>query len=260
MGSSLRMLLPIRRRTGGAPTLFCIHPAIGLAWGYAGLVRYLDEEYPVYGLQSPVLADGEAPGETLRDLAARYIEEIRRVQPRGPYMLLGYSAGGPIAHAMAVELRRCDESVPVLIMLDSRAGALSFAPDRGGLLRILLAECGAIVSPDVEPTWEQTAGLLKEAGSVFGALTATDLQKLTRGVDDLVGRLGRHRPEVFDGDLLFFTSNDEPADREPNASTWRRLVTGEIQLHQTDFGHYQLTTQPALTMIGPVVAEYLRRR
>ncbi|BDT92415.1 dimodular nonribosomal peptide synthase [Nocardia sputorum] len=260
VGSSLRMLLPIRRRTGGAPTLFCIHPAIGLAWGYAGLVRYLDEEYPVYGLQSPVLADGEAPGETLRDLAARYIEEIRRVQPRGPYMLLGYSAGGPIAHAMAVELRRCDESVPVLIMLDSRAGALSFAPDRGGLLRILLAECGAIVSPDVEPTWEQTAGLLKEAGSVFGALTATDLQKLTRGVDDLVGRLGRHRPEVFDGDLLFFTSNDEPADREPNASTWRRLVTGEIQLHQTDFGHYQLTTQPALTMIGPVVAEYLRRR
>ncbi|MFE7802167.1 amino acid adenylation domain-containing protein, partial [Nocardia sp. NPDC057440] len=103
-GDALSVLLPLRA-AGTDPPLFCVHPAIGLAWGFSGLVQHLGPDRPVQGLQSPTLTDPAARFDTLDQLAARYVREIRSVQPHGPYHLLGYSLGGTIAHAIAVQLR-----------------------------------------------------------------------------------------------------------------------------------------------------------
>ena len=37
--------------------------------------------------------------------AAYYLEEIRHVQPHGPYLLGGYSFGGLVSYEIALELR-----------------------------------------------------------------------------------------------------------------------------------------------------------
>ncbi|RDI54165.1 non-ribosomal peptide synthetase [Nocardia mexicana] len=295
---ALRVLLPLRTE-GTRPPVFCVHPAIGLAWCYPGFVRYL-EGHPVYGLQSPGITDGGGD-RTVRDLAVRYTQEILRVHPRGPYVLLGYSAGGPIAQAIAVELQRRGAAVAALVMLDSRAGAVAtteITDDRMPTPAQLLAEFGGVtVADDAELTSEDAAGLLARAGGLFGALTAADLDHLYRDFRHLAEQTTAHRPETFDGDLLFFTSTDhrdaeqpdtrdpepgdsesrdrepggpnsrdresrdaEPRDAESNAASWRPFVTGEISAHQVEFGHNQLTTPEALEVIGPILAEYLRRR
>jgi syringomycin synthetase protein SyrE len=54
-------------------------------------------------------------------IAARYIAAIRTVQPKGPYRLMGYSAGGVIVYAMAEALLAQGESVEFLGIIDSRA-------------------------------------------------------------------------------------------------------------------------------------------
>src|SRR5207248_9775373 len=71
---SLRILLALRPSGHRAP-VFCVHPAIGLAWCYTGFVPHL-ADHPVYGLQSPGLADGGSAERTVRELAARYVERI----------------------------------------------------------------------------------------------------------------------------------------------------------------------------------------
>lgn len=49
--SALDVLLPLR--TAGEETpLFCVHPAGGLSWCYAGLMSSLEADYPIYGLQA----------------------------------------------------------------------------------------------------------------------------------------------------------------------------------------------------------------
>ncbi len=40
------------RANGTRPPLFCVHPAAGVSWVYSGLLRYLEPDRPVYGLQS----------------------------------------------------------------------------------------------------------------------------------------------------------------------------------------------------------------
>ncbi len=83
------MVIPLRPN-GERPPLFCIHPGIGLSWGYAGLVQYLAKDRPAFGLQLPLLSGGPDFG-SVQQLAHRYVEEIRTVQPHGPYHLLGWS-------------------------------------------------------------------------------------------------------------------------------------------------------------------------
>ncbi|MEV6769958.1 amino acid adenylation domain-containing protein [Nocardia sp. NPDC051030] len=250
---SMRVLLPIRP-TGDGPALFCIHPAVGLAWCYGGLVQHIDRAHPIYGLQSPGVTDGGSAERTVHDLAVRYVEEIRRVQPNGPYHLLGYSAGGPIAHAIAVELRRRGEQVPALIMMDARADV---APDDSAIppLSVLLAEFGGIDVPpeQAELTPAETARLLESTGV---ALTPADLDHLYTDLQHLLRQIAAHKPEVFDGDLLFFTASGNP-DPTPNVATWSPYISGRIHDHPIPFPHNHLITPAALALIGPTVNSYL---
>ncbi|WP_306359684.1 non-ribosomal peptide synthetase [Nocardia sp. CC227C] len=245
------IVLPLRS-TGTAPALFCVHPAIGLAWCYAGLVRYIDPARPVHGIQSPELSEGG----TVRDLADRYADEIQRTQPHGPYHLLGYSAGGLLAHAVAVELRRRGAAVPSLIMMDARADA-EVTDDGMPAPELLLAEFGGVDVPEgVAITAERAAELLR-ATTGAAALTAADLDRLYRDLRRLLHRIGAHRPGVFDGDLLFFTAAAGPP--EPNVDTWAPYIDGEIHEVTLEFEHNRLITPEALAHIGPHVDAYLAR-
>ncbi|MFE3023107.1 amino acid adenylation domain-containing protein [Nocardia tengchongensis] len=253
---SMRVLLPMRPQ-GDGPALFCVHPAIGLAWCYGGLVRHIDGAHPIYGVQSPGVTDGGTADRTVHDLAVRYAEEIRRVQPEGPYRLLGYSAGGPLAHATAVELRRRGAEVPALIMLDSRADVAAADDTAIPPLSLLLAEFGGI---DVPPelghlTADRAAELLESAGISF---TATELENVYGDMCHLLRQITAHEHEVFDGDLLFIAAagNSDPI---PNVSTWRPYITGRIDHRPVEFGHNRLTTPEAWEAIGPMVAAYLSR-
>ncbi|MEO7079168.1 MAG: amino acid adenylation domain-containing protein, partial [Rhodococcus sp. (in: high G+C Gram-positive bacteria)] len=116
LDSAFAVVIPLRGQGSGTP-LFCVHPGIGLSWGYSGIVRHLAADRPVYGLQLPSISEGGA-FESIQALAHRYVEEIRKVQPSGPYNLLGWSLGGAIAHAVAVELRRGESIVESLTILD----------------------------------------------------------------------------------------------------------------------------------------------
>jgi thioesterase domain-containing protein len=107
-------LLPIQPDGDDAP-LFLVHGAGGdVLWGYANLARHMKRDRPIYGIQSP---DGEEVS-TLEEMAQRYLERIRAVQPDGPYQLGGYCFGGNVAQEMARQLEEQGESVALLALLD----------------------------------------------------------------------------------------------------------------------------------------------
>ncbi|WP_241387746.1 amino acid adenylation domain-containing protein, partial [Rhodococcus sp. CH91] len=116
------VLLPIRT-AGSRRPLFCVHPIVGLAWCYAGLTRYIEADRPLYGLQSPALTEPDFEPRSLREIAGRYVEEIRSVAPDGPYDLLGWSLGGTLAHEIAVQLQAEGAEVATLVMIDSYSRA-----------------------------------------------------------------------------------------------------------------------------------------
>jgi hypothetical protein len=117
--NAFNVLLPIKPRGNRFP-LFCVHHGFGLSWGYIGLSKHLHLDQPIYGLQARGFVDGEQSATTLEDMALDYIEQIRRIQPHGPYCLLGYSFGGTVVHTMATYLELQGEQVALLAVMDTR--------------------------------------------------------------------------------------------------------------------------------------------
>ena len=83
------------------------------------MAEQLPEGLAVYGLQAPGLEGEAEPLESVEDLAAYYLQAIRRVQPSGPYRLGGWSFGGLVALEMAQRLSAIGEAVEWLGLLDS---------------------------------------------------------------------------------------------------------------------------------------------
>lgn len=99
--------------------LFLVHPGGGTALNYVHLVRHLAAEVPVYGLQARGLDGRDEPHRSIEQMAAAYVEEVRRLQPEGPYLLAGHSLGGVIAFEMARQLQERGQHVGLLALFDS---------------------------------------------------------------------------------------------------------------------------------------------
>jgi len=113
-------LIPIREG-GSKPALYLVHGGGLHVLFYQNLVKFLDEDQPIYALQAKGLNGGEEPLDCIEDMAAHYIAEIRAQNPTGPYNLAGYSLGGLIAWEMAKQFQEAGQTVPVLALFDSVA-------------------------------------------------------------------------------------------------------------------------------------------
>ncbi|MBF6351057.1 amino acid adenylation domain-containing protein [Nocardia flavorosea] len=175
LGRRLDHVLRLRDRGAGEP-LFCVHPVGGTAWQFAPLARRLRADRPLIGLQLPALRGADSGAGTLDELAARYLETVREIQPVGPYHLLGYSLGGNIVHAMAAALTAGGAEVAFVGLVDShplaglaeQAGAAladparldrllpelpEDAPDLAALIRGAAGELLRMVTKSVAPQY-----------------------------------------------------------------------------------------------------------
>gem|GEM_PF-714427 len=120
-GEPLSSSLVALNASGGREPLFCIHPVGGSVVCYTALPQALGEDWPVYAIQDERLNDRrEPPFSSITELARQYIAEIRHVQPKGPYFLLGWSFGGIVAHEMACQLEQAGDTIGILALLDAR--------------------------------------------------------------------------------------------------------------------------------------------
>ena len=114
--------LLVRLNSGTEPQhapLFVVAGAMGNVLNLRHLARIADPRRDFYGLQARGLGGDVEPHRTLEAAAEAYLEEVRRVQPRGPYYLGGFCIGGVAALEMARTLKDAGEEVRLIAMLDS---------------------------------------------------------------------------------------------------------------------------------------------
>ncbi|WP_169330949.1 amino acid adenylation domain-containing protein [Gordonia sputi] len=250
---------------GSKSPLFCVHPAGGLAWFYGGFVPYLDDR-PIYGLQDPHAVSGEPFASSVEEMAQRYLAEIRRVQPEGPYHLLGWSLGGYVAYAMATALRESGEEVAFLGVMDSAPVPVAQDVEPAAADRVRLG--GEFVGDflggwrdlfdlgeDVEASSaEEVAAIVRDKIASLGLLRDEQVQWVMdsfAGGEQLVERF---RPDPFDGSLLVFTATRDKEDPSAVARSWEPHVAGDVVNVDVDADHLGLANADALAVIGPVLA------
>jgi amino acid adenylation domain-containing protein len=218
---------------GSGVPLFCLHAVSGVSWPYQVLGGYLD--CPIIGIQQTSPDDTPEP-RSLRDMAETYADRIQAHQPSGPYHLLGWSFGGVVAHAVAVELERRGGVVARLVLLDAEPrlnSTASRAVDRRQL--------------------DEIVGVRNESAS-YRAL----LDRLVHNFDTNVGAYRDHEAGLFHGDLVMFCAEPDGTDRRSVLRrSWRPHVTGDITLHSIACTHQAMLTTDALSLYGRQLSEVL---
>nr|WP_042181378.1 non-ribosomal peptide synthetase [Kibdelosporangium sp. MJ126-NF4]CEL12934.1 Siderophore biosynthesis non-ribosomal peptide synthetase modules [Kibdelosporangium sp. MJ126-NF4]CTQ98619.1 Siderophore biosynthesis non-ribosomal peptide synthetase modules [Kibdelosporangium sp. MJ126-NF4] len=213
---SLDPLLRLRTGESGTP-LFCIHPALGLSWVYAGLLPYVDENHPVYGLQAT-----DHPGRTLNEVAQTYAKLITSIVPDGPVHLLGWSLGAVIAHAVACVLEQAGRAVPKVVMLDGYPGIESDGIDL------------ELPTDLLDGRTDDEIRDLRASLSAVAAMDATT-------------PLGR-----YSGDVTFIQAT---VDGDADPADWTPYVAGDLTVHQIACRHEEMLAPARLPVIGSLVRE-----
>lgn len=246
--------------------LFCIHPMAGLSLGFSSLLRHLDPCMPVYGLQSRGLRGSEQLPASIEQIAADYLEEIRRVQPEGPYRLVGRSLGGLIGHSIVEQMQVLGLEVEMLAMIDSYI----FTGDELVRPRNEAEEVRAVMSfLDTHPLHENTPQTLKELAAVvvqtYDPHSIPLFQEIIRNNPEFIYNLcavminhlalaRQYMPGKIDVDLLYFQAMDKKGDldgildRSPSA--WRRFIGGTIEVHELACHHEGVLDAAPAAQIG----------
>jgi len=109
---------PGGERQGRLP-FFLVAGMFGNVLNLRHLAGLVGEDRPFHGVQARGLLGDEDPHETFEEMARDYLTEIRAVQPKGPYLLGGFSGGGITAYEIARQLLAAGEEVPLIVMLDT---------------------------------------------------------------------------------------------------------------------------------------------
>lgn len=265
---------------GTRAPFFCVHTATGEVISYRALARRLGPDRPYYGLRCDRLEDLTPRHRSVEGMAAQYIEEIRTVQPTGPYHVGGLSGGATIAFEMAHQLRAAGEEVGALVLMDppSHAGldeGPAGIPEKGLVdrihtfaqwvqfywtkLRLLESEERTVY------VRQKTAKFLKEVATgknpfskEFEAGAAAPAAVLGKLPPSLRERVDPYVPKVYSGQATVFLARWQPR-KSDRIKTWRALVAGGLDVCVVPGFHAYIVDEPFVRVLAPALEECLSR-
>jgi len=239
--SAWSSLVPIQPN-GSNPPFFCVHALGGLVIGFRHLARHLGVDQPVYGLQAQGM-EGRRPILTrVEDMAANYIEEIRTVQPQGPFYLGGLCLGGWVAYEIAQRLHTRGEEVGLLALFDSYPDNL---PRRHLMLKLLRL-----------PPRESLAFLRKRLGlhpkevkanvqRVFLPRPVKQVRKALRSASDA------YVPQPYSGKITYFRPVQKSLfTSDLPAAGYAELAAGGLDIHEIPGSHDNLMAEPQVIVLA----------
>lgn len=261
------MVLVELQPKGTLPPLFCIHPSGGMATPYTELARWLGPEQPVYGFQSVGWYPDQEPQPTVEDIAASYIEVMRSVQPHGPYLLAGWSAGAIIAFEMAQRLRARGDQVAMLASIDQPPPQTG-APDQS---EMSLLE--SMLGTDSPETREQLRRLDPDAQLTFALEHAKASNLVPMHADITQARRFLHifritqaavrnyRPVPYEGNMTLLRAQDQPDAAWAHRPTfgWDLYVREGVDLHTIPGHHDNIIAEPQVRELAAKLRESISR-
>ncbi len=245
------LLVPLQP-LGAAPPLVCVHGLGGHLLRLPPLARALASDRPFFGLQSPGLDDGGPVPETLEELAATFLSELRRRWGLGAQLLCGMSFGGAVAFEMA-----------------RQAAAAGYPPALVALFDTDLAEILPGMRPPEAAGPRRLAGRLRRfLGDRLGrsrrlvrrlrhgadeARKANEYRSFTRVLRANEAALARYRPGPYEGTVTYFAATE----RSPEV--YREFIrrTGcRLEIVPVPGGHLGMLEPPHVETLA---AELLRR-
>ena len=240
-------LVPLETR-GSRPPFFCVHGIGGSCVGFRTLAALIGNEQPFYGVQAQGL-DGRPCLTRIEDMAERYLQEVRALQPVGPYYLGGFSFGGWVAYEMAQQLTLKGEQVAFVGLLDTypfrlqpvTSSLMSFfrVPSQQQLMYVL----------------PKTLGKGIRRRLVWLRLPA-EIKRVQRACYE-AERLYRLKP--YSGDVTLFRATGSLKTSVDPLLRWSELALGGVDVQEVEGHHGDIIIEPVVRRLADKLRSSLER-
>jgi phthiocerol/phenolphthiocerol synthesis type-I polyketide synthase D len=265
---------PVRVLREGDEPLFFFHPGGGDTAVFRQLVEQLD--VPAYGF------DRIEDTTTVEQRTERFLTELRKIRPAGPYRLAGWSFGGFLAFEMAQRLSAAGETVDVLALVDP---ILPLPQDQGltevQRLELRFRRFGEFLETSygqrVELPYAELAELDDEEQADLLIATIVSAGLINKQVSAAIlahqrasfldaRLLERYQPRPYHGPVVFYSAQsavpgglrDPRFDRTDPARGWDKVCT-DLELVTVPGHHLSLLDPPNVNVIAEHLAGVLRR-
>ncbi|MCP5050317.1 MAG: hypothetical protein GY940_24330, partial [bacterium] len=256
---------------GEETPLFCVHPVGGNVLCYFELARHLGKGQPFYGLQAFGLEPGQTPYTKVTDMAERYLEALKNLQPQGPYQLAGWSFGGVVAFEIACRLQARGESVALLALFDAAVPSTGEShPEPGDdaeFLAALLAQEEISLSlehlrrltPDERLTYVIEQG--KQDGFFPPDVEPVQVQRLLKVFKTNVQAAQSYQPGSYRGRITYFQAVERPGDipLEPGQD-WEDYAVEGVEIIPVPGNHHNMVKPPHVRVLAEKLKIYLGNR
>jgi thioesterase domain-containing protein len=252
-----RSLVPLHSNGKGSP-LFCIHGLGGHVATFVPLARQLRPERPVYGLQAQGLASDQQPHNRIENMAAYYVDEIRSLQPQGPYLLAGWSMGGLIALEMARRLNDVGQRMGLLVMLDTHLGIPDHddqAPSEAAVTRHVARFLEIPLEELDKVPVENRLEFLAQKAQLDRGIGADHVHRLTDVCRAHLVAMSLYTPTPYDHAAVLFRST---GSQESVDDRWG-VFCPQLTIQRVPGDHYTMLRKPAVDALADRLGHYLRK-
>jgi amino acid adenylation domain-containing protein len=246
-------LVPIQTR-GSKPPFFCIHGINGGVVRFHDLSQHLGTNQPFYGLQAQGLDPRYSCHTRTEDMAALYLEEIRKIQPQGPYLVGGYSFGGAIAFEIAQQLAAQGHEDTLVVLFDTNF------PERESPSKSPKAALLTMFRASARVRRNYVSRIITAPKrSLQRWLHVTRLPRMAKKVRKACLQAeSEYRPQPFAGRVILFRSNHKPLGqlRDPRAK-WSECVTGGLESCEIAGNHENILLEPQVRLVAEHLKNYL---
>jgi non-ribosomal peptide synthetase component F/thioesterase domain-containing protein len=242
---------------------------------YYGMAKRLGADQPVVSLQlfDPSVRTVALP-ETLEEVAASYVELIRRVQPQGPYALMGWCVAGALAFEIARQLKLAGNEISNLFLIDSwvpqyfrRVGkirgaigeySLRFQLIRADFDRVATGKQGFLSFLRNRMFVKNIQKLIGDQGDYAPGTADSEYdspETYDRWLLEYLQRVTAHyEPKGFPVRITLLRSRDEPTGWffKPDAG-WQQFTPERVQLHFVAGNHFTMFQEPGVTQLAQYI-------
>ncbi|WP_437928193.1 amino acid adenylation domain-containing protein [Sorangium sp. So ce291] len=241
-----QLVIPLQTGAHRRTPLFLVQPIGGTVYIYLELARQLGADLPIYGVRASGMEPGERVFADIPTMAAHYLRELRAVQPEGPYILGGHSAGGVVAYEMAQQLLAEGERSQLILL------------DTGALSSVRSMPVGSV--EDVIREMAAFQGAAPRAYEGFVAALRGDMPFRTI-VLSTWRAMALYEPRPTQASVLFVRAREQLGARgADDVHAWRSLARGAFVVHQVPGNHFTMMDPPQVASVARVVWEHIAGR
>lgn len=224
---------------GSKPPLFLLQPAASTPLHYAQLARYLAPDQPVYGFEQRGVDGSAGPHQSVEEMAAFYIREMKLIAPLGPYLLMGRCMGGIVAYEMALQLQAGGEEVAFLGILDTQSPPRLEPRD----VRYYVTEAARRLVHYIRQGELLQATVKRYLWKSRRRQSDIESERNLQNVMDAHARARRRYVpgRLFAGALLVFRNKEASLDAQQQ---WARLATDGLEYLVTSGDHETMLDEP----------------